>query len=233
MKDIIPKTIINAELPDEMVQIFEKVNEEDKKLYASFPPVDYEYEDFSLSEVAVLAKEDSEAREEFLNRIMTLLEKYAFYIRDNNFFLDYSSVLSLLMKTANRTINIYDPSTELPIDNLLRKGLKTHYLWYMKSEAARYYKELATMGKRIQINELSFYDSVAYEDDMKDEIIHRIDMENFEKSLTALDKEMLDLYRLDYPFRQIASMLNLAPSTVSYRIYRMMKKFSNRTKKER
>ena len=115
-------------------KMLEEKKLQDQKSREEFPPVSYVYEKYSLSELAVIAKKDSEAREEYLARVDCAIRKYAQLLCNPRPYLDYASVFIVLDKAANKVIDIYDDSYGYPIENLLRKNLQSYFNWYLKNQ---------------------------------------------------------------------------------------------------
>lgn len=197
----------------------------DDKSREEFPPVSYVYEKYSLSELALIAKTDSDARDEYLKRVDSSLRKYTHYLCDSRPYLDANSVFIVLEKAANKVIDIYDGSYGYPIENLLRKNLQSYFNWFLKNEAVKYHRELAALGKRVCFSEISFFDSMTDERNPEIQILEKVDMEEFMKTLDKRDQEILNMYIHSYTYRQIAETVGMTSSAISYRISVILEKF--------
>ncbi len=197
----------------------------DEQCREEFPPVSYTYEKYSLSELAVIAKTDSDARDEYLKRVDSSIRKYTHYLCDSRPYLDASSVFIVLEKAANKVIDIYDGSYGYPIENLLRKNLQSYFNWFLKNEAVKYHRELAALGKRVCFSEISFFDSMTDDRNPEIQILEKVDLEEFMKTLDKRDQDILNMYIHSYTYRQIAEVVGMTSSAISYRISVILEKF--------
>lgn len=226
------KSIENVVLSAEMIKCFNEACEKMSVSEHDFPVSDLDYEAYSLSEVAVMAKKDSVAMDEFLHRVDPVLVRYGKYICDFKQFVDFSEILSVLQKAACKVVEVYDPTLGYPVDNLLRKNLKSYFHWYLKNEAVQYYRRLAALGKRVSVEDITFYDNIFAVESPEREIVEKIDFDVFQGTLSGSDRQMLLLYLTGYSFRDIAQVMLVSPSTVSYRIYKALDSFQARCKKK-
>ena len=210
---------------EKITETIEGMERCDDKSREEFPPVSYVYERYSLSQLAVIAKTDSEARDEYLKRVDSSLRKYTHYLCDSTPYLDANSVFIVLEKAANKVIDIYDGSYGYPIENLLRKNLQSYFNWFLKNEAVKYHRELAALGKRVCVSEVSFFDSMTDERNPETQILEKVDMDEFMKTLDKRDQEILDMYIHSFTYRQIAETVGMTSSAISYRISVILEKF--------
>lgn len=226
------KSIENVELSSEMRKRFDEASGKKSASERDFPVSDLDFEAYSLSETAVMAKTDSAAMDEFLNRINPALIRYGKYICDLKQYVDFSEILSVLRKAACKVVKVYDPTLGYPVENLLRKNLKSYYRWYLKNEAVQYYRKLAALGKRVSVDDITFYDNIFSVQSPEREIVEKIDFDVFQGTLSGSDRQMLLLYLMGYSFRDIAEVMLVSPSTVSYRIYKALDTFQTYSKKK-
>lgn len=212
----------NSRQSKKMLEAKELQEQENKE---EFEPVSYEYEKYSLSELAVIAKKDPNAREEYLARVDCAIRKYTRLLCDSRPYLDYGSVFITLDKAANKVIDIYDASYGYPIENLLRKNLQSYFNWFLKNEAVKYHRELAALGKKVCVSEVSFFDSMTDEKNPETQILDKVDLDEFMKTLDKRDQEILDMYIHSFTYRQIAETVGMTSSAISYRINVILAKF--------
>lgn len=191
-----------------------------------FPPVNSLFENYSLQEIALKAKNDIDAQEEYIARVMKMLEKTAFKLCYNRKYIDASNALSQLLQAAVKAVDKYKYSEDRPFINLFRRMISITCKSIIKTEAIRYSRQGKYLGNRIGFEDAYMCDS-ASEEDVRDKVIERLDQDEFFKSLTLRQKQLLYLYQNDYSFREIATIVNEPPSTVSYQIYSLLNRYKN------
>lgn len=197
----------------------EKENEEDRE----FPSFNFAYVQFDLNELAILAKKDDDAREEVLMRSLPTIQHYCRATCSLKKYLPYSELYTMLQKTTNVAIDAFDPNRGTRFAHLLRRMYQISAKNFEKNEAIRYFRERTRMYQGAFDYE-ALEDSGVIEEDIKDEVINKVDRETFEDSLSETDKNIYILFKLGYTFRQIGARLDMASSTVAYRIYVITKR---------
>ncbi len=222
----------NRKMRDEMKRVFDKEAGKMVKAEVEFPNHGYEYEAYSLSELAQIAKTDEAARDEFMRRVQPSLRHYSKYVCETRPFLDYNSVYSTLVKAANKVVEIFAVSYGVPVENLLRKNFQSYLNWFLKNEGVRYHRELAALGKKVSVSELSFFDSVIEGQNPTDSIVDKVDFEKFMSTLDEEDKDVLTMFMMSYSYREIAEVMSVSSSTIAYRINTLLKKFRKMREKK-
>ena len=222
----------NRMLRDDMKLVFDKDSSKLMTVEAEFPNLGYEFEAYSLSELAMIAKTDDVARDEFMRRVEPSLRHYVKYVCDVRTFLDYNAVYTTLIKAANKVIDIYISSYGAPVENLLRKNFQSYFNWFVKNEGVRYHRELAALGKKVCVSELTFFDSVKESEDVTSLILDKVDFERFMETLSKEEVDILSMYRMSFSYREIAEIMAVSSSTVAYRINMLLKKFKKMREKK-
>lgn len=204
------------------------------KISQNLVPVDennFLFSGLSLDELAIVGKENEEAKNEFLRRVNYEIELQAqCFIKKKNY-IDLFEIYATLEDTCLACIKIYDIKRGHVI-NLLRRMMKISLLYKTKAVALKHAADIKYFGKRIQNQEhISYlYDNAVKIDDKKDEIIFKIDIEEYKKEITPLEREILDLYSLSLSFREIAEILGMTLSSVSHKVYLMLDELKRRYK---
>ncbi len=222
----------NRMLRDEMKLAFDKEAGKLVTTEVEFPNLGYEFEAYSLSELAMIAKTDDIARDEFMRRVEPSLRHYVKYVCDVRTFLDYNAVYTTLIRAANKVIDIYVDSFGTPVENLLRKNFQSYFNWFVKNEGVRYHRELAALGKKVCVSEITFFDSVAEGEDVTATIVDKVDFERFMETLDKEDVDVLMMYSMSYSYREIAQIMGVSSSTIAYRINTLLKKFKKMREKK-
>ncbi len=215
-----------------MKMVFDKEAGKFVKAESEFPNQGYEFEAYSLSELTVIAKTDAVARDEFMKRVDPSIKHYVKYVCEVRPFLDYSSVYTTLVKAANKVVDIYVGTYGIPVENLLRKNFQSYFNWFLKNEGVRYHRELAALGKKVCVSELTFFDSVTEGMNPTATILDKVDFEQFLSVQDEEDQDVLTMYMMSYSYRDIADIMGVSPSTIAYRINTLLKKFRKMREKK-
>ncbi len=197
--------------------------EEDKEDKSLFQIINPEFENYALDELALLAKEDPNALQEFHLRITPSLVSFTNAVCNQNRYLDYSECYIHFKRTATKAIQIYDPSFQKPYIHLLRAMLKLETKNLEKREAIRYIREKNFLGYRVFFDHDYLCDfSNNYEKDME-EILLTADIELFMQTLQPRQQEVFLLYYHQLTFQEISDTLNIPISTIAYWIKKILK----------
>jgi hypothetical protein len=214
-------TISCVPSPVFVVTIYELLSEAEKegeeKLLKS---VSYDYDGFSLSELALLSKDDAQAMDEFLLRVqpLVIMTAKSFVIQKN--YLDFNEVFIRVEKTAIAAARIFNPSKGT-ILHLLRTMMKRTLTFYWRDTAIAYERSRRNFGTRVDVESDSFLSDsvVAAEGESPAAISARLDLERFLSSFAIGDRRIMTLWFSSYTFKEIATSLSLPVSTISYRFY--------------
>lgn len=216
------KEAFSVMLSSDMVNTYyrkrKSVGEERKE----FPAYSYQFEEYSLQEVAVLAKNDPQAGEEYLLRVNRMLYSCAQNLCNKNPYIDITYAFSQLQKVAITAIDIFDPNYGKPFVNLLRSMIKICSLSIGKTTAISYQRSMNNFGRKVEYFDCVLSDSAADGNKMAREIINRLDLEMFLETLPPDKQELLVLYSHGLTFREISEAIHVPLSTVSYWIYKLI-----------
>ena len=226
------KKIFNLSLSDNMMCIYEDRVEKPSQEDSEFPANNYELEAYSLEEVVLLAKADVIAREEYIMRTSKVVSLYVAHICKEYPYFEPNNVHMAIQRGSLRAMEAFDPEKGVPFINFFRKTLKLHLLGLLKNESVRYYNEVNHLGRRVYFSTLTFADFMTDSDiEVQKGIIEKVDFDEFVNNLAYSQKELIVLFMQGYSFREISDIKHISASTVAYRIYSLLKKFNDRTKK--
>lgn len=214
-----------VEIFDALERAFQDPEEKD------FPSYSYEFDCLNLAELVVQARKSKPAMDEYFRRIGTTLFRTAkSYVADHPY-LDFSEVYAKIEKTAYEAVSVFDPAKGNFL-HLFRRMLKISLLYYSKTQAMLHQRSLDHFGQQVRDDQYlaAFCDSDASLalDSPAEEIARGIDLDSFREVLTPQEKKILDYYLKDYTIENIAGLLHLPPSTVSYRLYLLLDELRQR-----
>lgn len=217
------KKIFVVEIEDDVVKQFEEKKKKPSSEDNEFPPVSYQYEQYSLDELIILAKADSEACEEVLMRTLPTMQIYCRSVCSSKSYLPYSDLFERLQKATCDAIRIYDEKKGVKFSHLLRRMYQLSAKNFIKTEAIRYNKEkmLCSVDNK-DVDMLA--DSGVVENDFKEDVIYKVDKEEFEKTLDDKEKQIMNLYYHGYSIRDIAERVHMPSSTVAYKMYKVVER---------
>lgn len=187
-----------------------------------FQVYNYEYEEYSLDELVLLAKYDKNALEELQLRISPSLVSFTNAVCLQNKYLNFTECYIIFKKISLKAVRIFDPSFQNPFIHLLRAMLKLEAKNIEKKEAIRYTREKNALGTRVSEETLYMFDSGCQENDELQNLLLELDIDEFLETLKPKQKEIFILYYHQCSYQQIANDLHMPASTVAYWIRKIL-----------
>ncbi len=179
--------------------------------------VSYDFLQFSLDDLALKAKVDNDFLDEILLRYSSLIygtaSQYVKLHRDE----DYNEVVIYLYNVIRKAVQIYDPSKGC-FEHLSKRMLRLSLMHYASKRAQIIETEIKYFGIRVRdvsMNQLMM-DSMASRDSMSEDIKLKIDIEKFSTYLTEQEKQIFELFRYGFTYREIGEKLHLSHSYVGF-----------------
>jgi hypothetical protein len=209
-------------LYDETVSLFP----EDEKLLGNGHS--YLYDNLSLEELVLVAKEDSEAMTDVLNRLIYTIHRWATTASRMNPNVEFSRIYDALTDILRHAVNIYDPNKGKFL-HLYRK-MCANLVFHKSIRASEEYKrEVAIFGRRVEMDEnfSGLSDSMPLQDDFRRRAT-AIDLKEFLETLPERKKSIFRLYLRNVPVGEIAKMKKEPYTTVYSIIQNLIRKFNRR-----
>lgn len=220
--DLKERTVEPVQVEDAVKKLFSaKEGEYDEKKL--FPIISYQYEQYSIDELVIIARTDWFAREEYLGRIATLIVKISVCLCKSNKYIRFSDVYMHLQTAGIRAMKMFDPSFQKPFIHLFRGIMKMTAKVIESEEARRYFKEVKVKGLRINpTKSLMFFDRVDDSQPDFSEIIMKVDAESFMETLKPKQREIFFMFYHGYSNKEISDALRISYSSVIYWIRKLI-----------
>ncbi len=209
----------------------------DKIIYSCLPGEEmlggsqsYMYDSLSLEELVIMAKKDTEATGDVLNRLINTIYQLSKATVRINPTLEFNVIYYALVDALHNAIKAFDPS----------KGEFLHFYRKMCSVictrcSARAYtnlhREVSLLGHRVM--DVDFDNVSAFNEYSNQETYYRnrairLDLKDFVETLPERKKRIFLLYLKNVPVGKIAEMENQPYTTIYSIIMSLIKKFNER-----
>lgn len=211
---------------DEMKDVYDvELKSKLSKDENTFNPINYNYNDKTLSELACMGKYDEEARDELVSRLKQSIVLTSYKMYKQNSTISIEDIQHLLFSMANKAIQKYNPE----------KGEFIHYYRSMASRAFAYaisaaikekQKEKTYLGVRVSYLDV---DTPCFSDVMTLRSfplgVTWLDFDVFFKDYPSSQREVMMMYFKGYTIKEISKHVNETFNYVTSLIYRLKKKF--------
>lgn len=181
--------------------------------------VSYDYLDFPLNELARRAKVDNDFLNEILLRYSSLIYGAAGRYVKNHRYEDYNEVVIYLFNVLRKSVSIFD-ETRGSFEHLSKKMLRLSLMHYASRKSQIIDNEIKNFGIKVVdvTTKQLLMDSMSSEENISDDIILKLDIEEYKKYLNEQEKEIFELYQYGFTYREIGDKLKLSHSYVGFKI---------------
>lgn len=188
-------------------------------------PIDsYDYSNYSITSLAVLAKTDLDALNALAKAFENEIDIYCKSVTRNRRYLDYDEIKFKLHQAFLRSVNFFKEEYG-SFTHFLRKSLKNAIKFHIKEKALANKRAKKYLGDKVSDFDIIDY---LYDSNFTFEMNHKWkqvqnDVENYLDKINDKDKKIIKLYQTGYTFKDICKLTKESFSKVSYTIYNTIK----------
>lgn len=215
---MIAKCFYACSLSSQMIDLMDALTFQDKEVdELGMKKFSYDFLQFSLDDLALKAKVDNVFLDEILLRYSSLIYGTASQYIKLHRSEDYNEVVIYLFNVIRKAVKIYDNSKGC-FEHLSKRMLRLSLMHYASKRSQVIETEIKYFGIRVRdvsMNQLMM-DSMASRENMSEDVKLKIDIEKFSNYLSNQEKQIFELFRYGFTYREIGKRLSLSHSYVGF-----------------